>query len=45
MIHDLTLATGQIGQRIVLGDWQEESGTAVIGIADERGVRLENYHF
>ncbi len=45
MIHTLTLADGQTGQRIVLGDWQEESGTAVIGIADEKGVRLENYHF
>jgi hypothetical protein len=45
MIHDLTLATGQIGQRIVLGDWQEETGSAVIGIADENGIRLEDYNF
>jgi hypothetical protein len=45
MIHTLTLANGQIGQRIVLGDWQEESGCAVIGIANEQGIYLENYTF
>lgn len=45
MIHNLTLANNQTGQRIVLGDWQEESGSAVIGIADENGIRLESYNF
>jgi hypothetical protein len=37
MIHDLTLEW-QTGQRIVLGDWQEETGCAVIGIANEQGI-------
>jgi UDP-2,3-diacylglucosamine hydrolase len=45
MTHSVTLANGQIGQRIVLGDWQEESGCAVIGIANEQGIYLENYTF
>lgn len=45
MIHNITLNNGTIGQRIVLGDWQEETGSAVIGIADEQGIRLETYTF
>lgn len=45
MIHQLTLNNGEAGQRIVLGDWQEETGSAVIGIADEQGIRLEDYQF
>lgn len=45
MIHDITLNNGTTGQRIVLGDWQEETGSAVIGIADEQGLRLEMYSF
>ncbi len=45
MIHDITLHNGATGQRIVLGDWQEENGSAVIGIADEQGIRLETYLF
>ena len=44
MVHELTLEQGQ-GQRIVLGDWREDSGEAVIGIADTKGVRLEAYRF
>lgn len=45
MIHDITLHNGTTGQRIVLGDWQEETGSAVIGIANEQGIRLETYTF
>lgn len=45
MIHNITLHNGTTGQRIVLGDWQEETGNAVIGIADEQGIRLETYTF
>lgn len=45
MIHDITLNNGTTGQRIVLGDWQEETGSAVIAIADEQGLRLEKYSF
>lgn len=45
MIHDIILNNGITGQRIVLGDWQEETGSAVIAIADEQGIRLENYSF
>mgnify|MGYP003337734950 FL=1 len=45
MIHGITLHNGATGQRIVLGDWQEENGSAVIGIADEQGIRLETYLF
>ncbi|MCB1660919.1 MAG: UDP-2,3-diacylglucosamine diphosphatase, partial [Pseudomonadales bacterium] len=45
MIHNITLNNGSTGQRIVLGDWQEETGSAVIGIADEQGIRLEEYLF
>lgn len=45
MIHQLTLDNSEIGQRVVLGDWQEDTGTAVIGIADKKGIRLESYCF
>ena len=36
---------GQPAGRLVLGDWREESGEAVIGIADAGGIRLEDYRF
>ena len=45
MINTLRLANEQMGQRIVLGDWQEETGNAVIAIADAQGIRLETYTF
>lgn len=45
MIHTLKLANEQQAQRIVLGDWQEDTGTAVIGIANEQGIQLETYTF
>lgn len=44
MVHELTLDHGA-GQRVVLGDWREDSGEAVIGIADDKGLRLEDYRF
>lgn len=44
MVHELTIAD-KAGQRFVLGDWREESGEAVIGIADAQGLRLEDYRF
>ena len=43
-IHPIEVA-GQPAQRIVLGDWREDSGEAVIGMADAQGLRLENWHF
>lgn len=45
MTHTLTLNNGMIGQRMVLGDWQEEAGQAVIALADLQGLRLEDYRF
>ena len=45
MIHSVILNDGSTGQRIVLGDWQEETGNAVIAIADAQGIRLETYTF
>lgn len=44
MVHELALENGA-GQRFVLGDWREETGEAVIGIADAQGLRLEDYRF
>lgn len=32
-------------RRIVLGDWREDSGEAVIGVADADGLRLETWRF
>jgi UDP-2,3-diacylglucosamine hydrolase len=43
-VHELGV-NEQAAKRIVLGDWQEDTGTAVIGIADEQGLRLDNYNF
>jgi UDP-2,3-diacylglucosamine hydrolase len=43
-VHALQL-DGQPALRIVLGDWREESGEAVIGIADAGGLRLETWRF
>lgn len=33
------------GRRLVLGDWREASGTAVVGVIDEASVRLEDLTF
>lgn len=43
-LHALEVA-GRPGQRIVLGDWREDSGEAVIGVADAEGLRLETWTF
>ena len=38
-------AAGRPATRFVLGDWREEDGTAVTGVADAQGLRLETWHF
>ena len=43
-VHELAL-NEKIAKRFVLGDWQEDTGSAVIGITDEHGLHLESYHF
>lgn len=43
-VHALTVA-GHPAQRVVLGDWREDSGEAVIGEADGNGLRLETWRF
>ncbi|MDP2226061.1 MAG: UDP-2,3-diacylglucosamine diphosphatase [Moraxellaceae bacterium] len=43
-VHDFLLE-GQPAQRFVLGDWREESGEAVTGVADAQGLRLETWRF
>jgi UDP-2,3-diacylglucosamine hydrolase len=43
-VHALTVA-GQPAERFVLGDWREDSGEAVIGVADADGLRLETWRF
>ncbi|MFN3585961.1 MAG: UDP-2,3-diacylglucosamine diphosphatase [Moraxellaceae bacterium] len=42
--HALDVA-GHPATRIVLGDWREEDGTAVTGIADAAGLRLDTWRF
>ncbi|PTQ90364.1 UDP-2,3-diacylglucosamine diphosphatase [Agitococcus lubricus] len=44
-IHQLNTAPHQSAQRIVLGDWREDTGDAIIGVADASGIRLETYTF
>ncbi|MDZ4298940.1 MAG: UDP-2,3-diacylglucosamine diphosphatase [Moraxellaceae bacterium] len=36
---------GSSGERIVLGDWREEEGVAVIAWANADGIRLQDYSF
>jgi UDP-2,3-diacylglucosamine hydrolase len=43
-VHDIDVA-GKPARRMVLGDWREDSGEAVIGIADKDGLRLEDWRF
>lgn len=43
-VHDIT-AGGKAAQRIVLGDWREEEGTAVIAVADEKGLHAQTWTF
>lgn len=43
-VHELRV-DGRAARRVVLGDWREDSGEAVIGVADEDGLRLETWRF
>lgn len=43
-IHEIEVQ-GKPARRIVLGDWREDTGEAVIGIADDQGLRLETWTF
>jgi UDP-2,3-diacylglucosamine hydrolase len=43
-VHELDVA-GRPARRVVLGDWREDSGEAVIGVADTDGMRLETWRF
>ena len=43
-VQELAL-DGAVAQRVVLGDWREDAGEAVIGVADALGLRLEAFHF
>ena len=43
-VHEVTV-DGRPARRLVLGDWREETGEAVIGVADETGLRLETWRF
>lgn len=43
-VHDFELA-GRPARRIVLGDWHEDDGTAMVGVADENGIRLTEWRF
>ncbi|MDF2445612.1 MAG: UDP-2,3-diacylglucosamine diphosphatase [Moraxellaceae bacterium] len=43
-VHELDVA-GRPARRMVLGDWREDSGEAVIGVADDDGLRLETWRF
>lgn len=42
--HPLTV-DGRPARRLVLGDWREDAGEAVIAIADEGGLRLDTWRF
>lgn len=43
-VHEVE-AAGKPAQRVVLGDWREEEGTAVIAVADGNGLRQETWRF
>ena len=43
-VHELNLGD-KSGQRLVLGDWREDEGKAVIAMADEKGIRLSDWSF
>ncbi|HEX5360047.1 MAG TPA: UDP-2,3-diacylglucosamine diphosphatase [Fluviicoccus sp.] len=42
--HEVDLGN-RMGQRLVLGDWREDEGSAVIAMADEKGIRLSDWSF
>lgn len=43
-VHEIEV-DGKPARRMVLGDWREETGEAVIGVTDEKGLRLETWIF
>lgn len=43
-VHELDI-DGEYGRRMVLGDWRDDVGEAVTGIADAQGLRLEHWRF
>lgn len=43
-VHALTV-DGRPARRVVLGDWREDEGAAVIAVADTDGLRLETWRF
>jgi len=43
-VHDISVA-GKPAQRLVLGDWREEDGEAITGVADTSGPHLETWRF
>lgn len=43
-VHDITV-NGEPARRLVLGDWREEAGEAVTGVADANGLHLETWRF
>ena len=43
--HVIDLGEGRQGRRMVLGDWREMDGRAVIAVADESGVELRELTF
>lgn len=45
MRHTVELPGDMAGERLVLGDWREDNGEAVIAWARPQGVELVNYRF
>lgn len=45
MRHQVELPGNMSGERLVLGDWREDSGEAVIAWADDSSVSLETWRF
>ncbi|MGH8493526.1 MAG: UDP-2,3-diacylglucosamine diphosphatase [Moraxellaceae bacterium] len=43
-VHNIE-ASGKAAQRVVLGDWREEEGTAVIAMADDTGLHPQTWSF
>lgn len=43
--HAVTLTSGKAAERVVLGDWRETEGNAMIAWADEQGIELSEWRF
>ena len=43
-VHEISINNSP-AKRLVLGDWRESEGSAVIGVADSQGLRLESWSF